>query len=426
MAFSNSVVGGVVLVRPAIQSPNFENDPENGVTGWQIAADGSATFYNVTIGSQSYFVDSDGNATFKTITANEGLIVNGMSLAELLDQLPRGIVAVTTLSGQSARYNGTEIIFARMTVPAFSIGRQYVIGASNLLVDHNNTSLTTATIRVRYAWGSQPTISSPSLFAHQEVFYSSNTVAQSATFRHPWTNNDPLNDGQDLHLAFTLTANAADGTNGMQAVAGNGTRLYVEDVGPAVDYQSYTMDPGTPPPAPPAQYVKTYSATWSESYQGDGTSRGSFDNGDCFQGYYSGTNGNQFSLIGFNYAQIASDLSGATIKKTELYLDNSHWYNNSGGTAVIGYHNYTSAPSTATYPSGTDNITRASFTYGQAKWVTVSNAIGTAFRTGAARGILLGKGQTAGGTLSNDRAYYGYFVGAGKTGAPRLRITYEK
>lgn len=45
MAFQNSVVGGVSLVRPAIQSPNFAT----GSTGWQVSVDGSAEFNNVVI-----------------------------------------------------------------------------------------------------------------------------------------------------------------------------------------------------------------------------------------------------------------------------------------------------------------------------------------------------------------------------------------
>lgn len=44
-SFANSVVGGVTLVRPAIQSPNFVI----GSTGWIIRADGSAEFNNVTV-----------------------------------------------------------------------------------------------------------------------------------------------------------------------------------------------------------------------------------------------------------------------------------------------------------------------------------------------------------------------------------------
>lgn len=45
MTFSNSVVGGITLVRPAIRSPNYVL----GSTGWTINADGSAEFNNVTV-----------------------------------------------------------------------------------------------------------------------------------------------------------------------------------------------------------------------------------------------------------------------------------------------------------------------------------------------------------------------------------------
>ena len=68
MPFSNSIVGGGGnLVRDSVQSPDFLD----GVTGWQIRKDGTATFRNVTIGSVGHGVvinpdeiliyDEDGN-----------------------------------------------------------------------------------------------------------------------------------------------------------------------------------------------------------------------------------------------------------------------------------------------------------------------------------------------------------------------------
>lgn len=44
MGFSNSVVGGITLVRPAIRSPNYVT----GSTGWTINADGTAEFNSIT------------------------------------------------------------------------------------------------------------------------------------------------------------------------------------------------------------------------------------------------------------------------------------------------------------------------------------------------------------------------------------------
>lgn len=45
MTFSNPIVGGVTLVRPAIQSPNYTA----GVSGWAIKKDGSAEFNNIVL-----------------------------------------------------------------------------------------------------------------------------------------------------------------------------------------------------------------------------------------------------------------------------------------------------------------------------------------------------------------------------------------
>ena len=44
-AFPDSAVGGVTLLTPAIQSPNFESN----TSGWQINQNGSAQFNNLTI-----------------------------------------------------------------------------------------------------------------------------------------------------------------------------------------------------------------------------------------------------------------------------------------------------------------------------------------------------------------------------------------
>lgn len=45
LTFSNPVVGGVTLTRPAVQSPDFLT----GFTGWSANQDGSAEFNNVVI-----------------------------------------------------------------------------------------------------------------------------------------------------------------------------------------------------------------------------------------------------------------------------------------------------------------------------------------------------------------------------------------
>lgn len=49
MPFTNPIVAGTALVRPAIKSPNYQP----GVSGWTVNSDGSAEFTNVTVGGST-------------------------------------------------------------------------------------------------------------------------------------------------------------------------------------------------------------------------------------------------------------------------------------------------------------------------------------------------------------------------------------
>lgn len=70
MTFRNSILAGVTLIREAIQSQNFVT----GVSGWQIAADGTAEFADLTIRS------SDGTSS-TIVLANGSLVIrNGSSV----------------------------------------------------------------------------------------------------------------------------------------------------------------------------------------------------------------------------------------------------------------------------------------------------------------------------------------------------------
>lgn len=414
MEFGNPIVGDEELIRSAIKSRDFTADNESGVSGWRIARDGSATFYNLTVGSNKYFIDESGNAVFNSVSANV-IELNGMPLSEILDVMPRGIIAVSTITGSSPGYTGaSQVLAGRIVIPNASRHRQYVIGGSRLHFDtQGSTGARRMNLDVRYAWNAPASTSTTHLWGHQESTYNLTSFDQEINFRHPFNVVPPNGEGvDDLHLALYFSS---DDTSGMLRMIGStGSRLYVEDIGALVSTSTFSLGTGT---TPVQTYVKTYSANWSDSYQADGDKRGITQ---CYQGYYSSTNGNQYSLIGFPYSTIQADLANATITKVEVYLNNNHWYNNSGGTAVIGTHNYASEPTTASLSNVNSDITRASFTYGQAKWVTVSNSIGTALKGNTAKGIVLGPGP------SNSNAYYGYFAGNGESGEPQIRITYTK
>lgn len=424
MAFSDPIVGTEVLIRNQIQSENFSVDPETGVTGWQIKRDGTATFNQLVIGGPNFIIDQNGDAVFHSITltadtTETAIFIHGEDIdPELYNHKSKGVVSWLDLNGTGPTTTGTsDTVFAYMILPAYDSNRVYRLNGL-VHINMNAVQPTYVGIRCRYAWDTDPTTSSPILFEHQWGGRGATATDEFSPIDFMFRSQDLGTIGTDLHLLFSTFSSVA----GINIQAETWNRIQISDMGEAITIDSYDMGTGTG--SPPTQYTKTYSANGSASYQGDDDERTGI--AECYQGQYSSTNGNQYSVILFPYSTIASDLSGATINKVEVYLNNNHWYYNSGGTAIIGYHNSATTPSSFTYPSSTDNITRSSFTYGQAKWVTVDNSIGTAFKNGTAKGILLGKGQTAGGTLSTDKLYYGYFAGNGQSGEPQLRITYTK
>ena len=419
MEFGNPIVGQEDLIRSAIKSPDFNTDPESGnVTGWRIARDGSATFYNLTIGSTNFNIDQDGNAVFQSVTADD-ITLNGEDLAGILAEKALGTLAIVTLSGVTAGYNGTSLLFGRVVIPNFDATRQYAIGGSGVHFDKQAvTGFTRLTIRAYLAWDTPATTASSQLVEYQFLSDSASGSDWIVSFRHLFQDSSP--GGTDAHIAWYFTTNV-NNTAGLVCAgydnAGGtpGSRIYAEDAGDIVTYTDFNMGGGGG--TPPQSYTKTYAANESASYQQDGSNRGI---ADCYQGRYSATNGNQYSMIGFDDTQIRSDLSGATITKVELYLNNNHFYSNSGGNAVIGTHNQTTLSGSHSSSQINDNLQQTHFDLGQAKWITIPNSIGNALRDNTAKGIALGPGPTT------SQSYYGYFAGNGQSGEPQLRITYTK
>lgn len=362
-----------------------------------------------------------GDASFANVYANTDLFIAGNSVTDNINRLPRGIVTLSTATSDGVDTTGgtdaDAAVFNRCVIRNFDGTRQYKVGYVGRF-DVDATTPTFITIKAYYAWDRVPTNADNdgTLFYHQYGGRSTSATDLCVSGEHPF--NDTTPDGTDYNLGFYVVSSVA-GTSYQGTSFG---RVWVEDMGLALSYDNFDptaggggADGGS---TPVTQYTKTYTSTWTRSYQGDGSLR--ISNGDMYQGYYSSTNGNQRSLIGFDDDTIRADLAGATIDKVELRLDNTHFYNNSGGTAVIGTHSYGSAPST--WSGGTVNESREteSWAKGALKWVTLSNSFGTDFKSGAATGIALGPGDTT------SLTYYSYWVGQNGTNKPQLKITYTK
>jgi hypothetical protein len=175
----------------------------------------------------------------------------------------------------------------------------------------------------------------------------------------------------------------------------------------------------TPPPQPTTR-VSAWTATWSQAYR----SSGGFTGGDDRYLYYgnsgeSSYNGRQKSLIGFDYATIASTLAGSTITACRLFLYNIHTWYYSGATCYVGIHNNTAKP--GTYGGAVeDNVSSFHTSRNLAEWHPVSTEFGSRLRDGTGRGVILE-------ALNDSTTYYGYAAGIGSgLPLPQLEITYIK
>lgn len=110
MAFSNSVVGGTVLLRDAIQSPNYVA----GSAGWTINQDGSAEFSNIVIrggtvvsGVALYYNGAPAAGTLAlSIAAAAGTDPYGNAYPKGLGVFGTG--GTVTASGGEVRVEGTD------------------------------------------------------------------------------------------------------------------------------------------------------------------------------------------------------------------------------------------------------------------------------------------------------------------------------
>lgn len=123
MQFQDELAGGIVLIRPALQSPEFQA----GTSGWHIDIDGSAEFNDVVIrstlesdnyvpGTSGWHLGQDGHAEFNDVTirstlqstnyaaGSAGWQLDQAGHAEFNDVTIRG---GQSLGGEAFYYDGT-------------------------------------------------------------------------------------------------------------------------------------------------------------------------------------------------------------------------------------------------------------------------------------------------------------------------------
>lgn len=391
---------------------------ENGDPTVNLTADDdNPNFISITQGLENTVasIDSDGNISGQTITAADDVVIAGDSfLDDYYDPLPKGVVAYATWSqtdqgGTSYTGNAasTEKGFIELSFTA-EAGRRYKVTLTSQVlssvVDEEYSFF------LRDGGTDQPTTSSTFL-SRAEIAGGSEAFAVDLTMTYLAEFSEGLH-----RLLWTFYG--ADGTARIH-LANRPAYMFVEDTGSSVLVPNTVVinDGSGTAGGSVTTYTKTYDATWYQTYKGDNTQK---TDTTANQGQYSSSDGNQRSLVGFDYSTIQSDLNGATIQSIKLTAYAEHWYLNAGGTAVIGTHNYTSKPSTWADSRVNQNRQQSSgWPKPGSRTVTLSNTIATELGNGTSTGIAFGPGPTTSNT------YYGKFTGSG-TGRPRLTIVYTK
>jgi hypothetical protein len=356
------------------------------------------------------------------------MFINGESFNnDIYPPIPQGLIAYGSVGSHlpSPSY-GAEGSLYELDANLFA-GRMYMFALNDINITWPATG-GVAAVRVRYTTdGTVPGTGSTQFMSARPFAESGNTFQFITSVTRIYI---PATDLL-MRALVTLQGNLGTPTTctitnlGAVTDAAPQAALAIYDIGASTGDTGIWIGGGTSGGTSPTTHVKTYTNTSTHSYQGsDGGNPNQKinDNGICYQGGDRGNtyNGRSKSWIQFNAAAIAADLSGATISKTEVFLNNNHTWYNSGMNAAIGWDNVTTFPATRGDPSGAGvDLSDPAFNEGQQKWVTVSNAIATNFQNGNATGLVLFRN-------SNSLTYYGYFAGSGSTYEPKLRITYRK
>ena len=426
----HTAIGGTGIV-------TYRNNPDGDLVPATIVGGTSEDTIQIvdpTDGSTLAGFFADGSGMARSFSANR-MHISGAPIGDMEDpedllwHIPRGAVGSfqTMTSGGEA---GQNPLGAVEVAAMIQTGRLYRVTFSGTLLWRTSGGIVRIQITDTFD-GTPPGVTpqpgrTARYFANAYMpIASSQQLNMSAYFVAPDTGT--IGEWVTYRCLFSTWAAFSGYT--IQAFANSSMpmSIVVEDLGPMGDQfmRSGQMSggggqtSGGAPQPPPAQPVKTrttsYVANWSRTFRGDGSIR--TDSGDVFQGYQS-AHGLMRSMIGFP-AQMQTDLAGSTISKIEVYLYAYHWYNGSGGTAVIGVHGQAGPPSSFSYSGGLNvaNWPRDAF-----RWVTLPRAWYAAFATGVNKGITLG-----GGLSSNSGLYYGRFYPHTKAGVqPKLRITYTK
>ena len=333
-----------------------------------------------------------------------------------LDEMQQSIVFRRMFTANPpARPNGEEWGYARIKVDV-KAGRLYRLGCDARV----RSILAGSVVDFRFRWnssGGNAALSSPWL-----VFHRSHPLQGDGTDDVNVSSLVEFEETGTLGLLFTY-----QGQGGATPVVTEAD-IWLEDMGAVSEPDgalAFLAPSGTTGGQTQQPTKKTYTSVWkanlSQSYSSNGAKRSS--GGDLVQGD-AGQGRQRAATVFMSTAEsgekgktISEALSGgATVKKVEVYLYFNHWYNSTGGRAVLGSLGRASIPDTLPDSALNPSVTGPVMSAGTGRWITVPNSW---FGPTGNRGITLG-------TMSTSREYYGRADSHAKSHPPKVRITYVR
>ena len=381
-------------------------DPETGDTTGGVSPQGDATYRDLTLTGQlltggAQYVDLD-----------------GQSLADALSGFPRGRLVWLNRTFDTPLATDT----AKKHLYSIALDLAEDRGIDFL---HEATFESTTTPDLRYTVychhtyteddtePPEPTTSDELLF----TFAKTTSGTANADNGHADVIARELPAGRHKFGFYFATFGAG---NLIQAIYTH--RVTLNDQGPALGADSGYWDDTSGVDTPDAQtFVKTYNATATKWYEGNGSGRGEND------GQYFGRSSEQpgeglrKSVIWFPKSTIVADLAGAAVTRVELYL--YLFDGGRGNTVAIGSHLDTS-PGDNQYSNvaspDRQRQTETNWSAGSGRWVPIGFALSGWATPGSIAGFVIGPSS------ATSDSYAAAYRGATHALRPKLRITYRK
>lgn len=341
---------------------------------------------------------ADGGGVAKTMDVADTLTVGGQNLIDLLEQLPRGIIACRHL-GDKSELNSFKFGTSDVGVYEFALDMQANRAYRFCLAAHVfiNTAAPVV-LRLKQEIGdptpAAPTINSPQVDTATIQMAGGNGYLV-------WQPMLPISPvDQKVRLLLTAAVMKPGEWGLFPSSEYRTSNMFIEDMGVHASDSDGQVNFGggipyqgsAPIPSPSGEPVRQYVSIWYPSQIRCWSGNHTVDN-FLQQGFYNRESRYSVMLWPSTPSQ---DMAGATIQNMQVYLKNEQFYGGSG-RAIIGQYRKTALPDRP-QTSGGGAFWSPQWTAGAGKWVNLPKSWWGPIARGEIHGFTLGEGY--GGTTN--------------------------